>query len=543
MGRSKSPIRPKPNLTPTRVALPPPPPGVVGVVPLGGGGGGGQTTITRSAVASDPNLLLDAFDTFTEHHTTKFNRRGQTTPTTTTTSENNKKTTMTTMTSSQKADPIVFLNQHFSTEAALVAQLPFIRTAVTERMQRLDDTISTALQRQSESAEMTQKHVQDAKSSVTSLEFRVRQVQQKAAQSEQTVREITKDMKRLDCAKRHLQKTMTTLKRLHMLIHAVEQLRLACLKEPFPDYKTASHLVDAIRLLLRHFEGYKVTPMELLSQKVNDLHGELKFCLIRAFRVVGFGIEMTIELEKDMKKTKYISLRELEDGEISNSLSVIMPPKIMADGIFMIDALGKEARNEFITVFGQDHLAEYSILFKPIKKIPKEQKRISSFKVVQPEESEKEKKPEYTLEFVEKRFLWFRTLLHSVGDKYPAVFPKYWNIEYLLTKTFLKRVSCFVVFLGGRRFWVGGVGEGEHLITLWMMMDIGMYRLIKCLYVCVGSGVFLVDPESPFGIIYWSDDGSRCQECCHSFKGITKDDSIRKGCLECITTRIWYDLS
>jgi hypothetical protein len=361
---------------------------------------------------------LDAFDAFTENH----NR----------------------VSKEKKADPIEFLNKHFTNEAALVAQLPFIRSAVSERMQRLDDTISSALQRQSESADATQKHVQDARASVASLEQRVRQVQQKASQSEQTVREITKDMKRLDCAKRHLQRTITTLKRLHMLIHAVEQLRLACLKEPFPDYKSASHLVDAIRLLLRHFEGYKVTPMQLLSQKVTDLHGELKFCLIRAFRVVGFGVQATLELEKDTKKTKYMSMREAVDGEPPKSLSVIMPPNVMADGILMIDALGKDARNEFITVFGQDQLAEYSKLFKPVKKKPKEQKRVSSFKV-QPEEEEV--KPEYTLEFIEKRFLWFRNMLNSVGEKYPAVFPNYWNIEYLLTKTFLKRVSC----VGGRR--------------------------------------------------------------------------------------------
>lgn len=394
-GLPKTPVRP----TATRVLLPP------------------VSTPAGSSVSSDPNLLLDAFDAFSEG-------RG-----------NNK---------NNKADPIDFLNKHYTSEAILVAQLPFLRDAVTDRMLRLDDTISNALQRQSESAEATQKHVQDAKASVASLEQRIQQVQQKASQSEQTVREITKDMKRLDCAKRHLQKTITTLKRLHMLIHAVEQLRLACLQDPFPDYKVASHLVDAIRLLLRHFEGFKVAPMQALSQKVTDLHGELKFCLIRAFRVVSFGIDTTLELEKDMKKSKYKTMRHLEEGETPQSLTTIMPPQVMADGILMIDALGKDARNEFITVFGQDQLAEYSRLFKPVNKKPQEQKRVSSFKI-QPEPEEI--KPEYTLEFIEKRFLWFRNMLNHIGEKYPAVFPNYWNIEYLLTKTFLKRTRSHLLAL------------------------------------------------------------------------------------------------
>ena len=134
-------------------------------------------------------------------------------------------------------------------------------------MQRLDDRISNALQRQSETADLTRRHVQDSKASVEALINRIHLVQEKASQSEVAVQEITRDMKRMDLAKKHLQRTITTLKRLHMLIHAVEQLRLACLEEPFPDYKSASHLVDATRLLLKHFDAYtnKVEPMIRLT--------------------------------------------------------------------------------------------------------------------------------------------------------------------------------------------------------------------------------------------------------------------------------------
>ena len=153
------------------------------------------------AISHDPNRLLDAFDTFVSSC-----RSNGTQP-----------------------DPIDFMNQHYSNESVLVTQLPEIRDAISERMDRLDDRISNALQRQSESAEATQKYVQDAKVNVASLEKRIRQVQTKASQSEKTVREITKDMKRLDCAKRHLQRTITTLKRLHMLIS--------------PDYEAAFFVV------------------------------------------------------------------------------------------------------------------------------------------------------------------------------------------------------------------------------------------------------------------------------------------------------------
>ncbi|OEU15407.1 Vps53_N-domain-containing protein [Fragilariopsis cylindrus CCMP1102] len=371
-----------------------------------------------AAISHNPNRLLDAFDTYVSNR-----RSGGTKP-----------------------DPIDFINQHYSSESLLVSNLPEIRDAISDRMNRLDDRISSALQRQSESAEATQKHVQDAKVSVASLEKRIRQVQSKASQSEKTVREITKDMKRLDCAKRHLQRTITTLKRLHMLVHAVEGLRQACLLKPHPDYQSASHLVDATRLLLQHFDSYtqKVEQMRLLNTKVIDLQGELKFRLVRGFRLVGFGVEKTREMEK--KKSKLKSLGQEESKKFQ--VPPMMTPTTMAGGILLIDAIGKEARIEFMTGIVQDHLVEYSRIYKPAnKEQPKEKPRVSSF-MAQPEiEPEGDIKPESALEFVEKRFLWFQYLLAEIQKKYPEVFPPYWNLEYHLTKNFLRRTRSHLLAL------------------------------------------------------------------------------------------------
>ena len=467
------------------------------MTPAAGGppsGGGGTRVVLppkskAASISTDPNSLLDAFDSYTGRNDN--NRRSSTTSTTAAnnSSANTTTTNVVPRRSSSKnvgnPDPIEFLNEHFNSEALLVSQLPFLRDAVSTRMNRLDDTISTALQRQSESAEATQKHVQDAKASVASLEQRIRQVQQKASQSEKTVREITKDMKRLDCAKKNLQRTITTLKRLHMLIHAVEQLRLACLSKPFPDYKTASHLVDAIRLLLTNFESYKqkVEPIRLLSTKVDDLQCELRYSLHRGFRMVGFGIEKTLELEA---KSKYKSLVIIEEGEEEQHM--IMPPEVMAFGTLLVDALGADARRDFISCFAQDHLVEYSKIFKPVKKQPVEKPRVSSFKA-QPEAPKEESKPEFALEFIEKRFLWFRNLLNEVGQKYPSVFPAYWNLEYYITRIFLKRVSCRNMF---------------RLFILFVF-NLSFAQAILCCY------KINIDKKPHFFTIEWSHERSGCK--------------------------------
>jgi len=345
-------------------------------------------------------------------------------------------------------DPIDFLNRHHTSEQILVQQLPGLREAVTDRMGRLDDRISNALQRQSETAAWTRRHVQDSKASVEALVNRIHLVQEKASQSEMAVLEITRDMKRMDLAKKHLQRTITTLKRLLMLIHAVEQLRLACLQTPFADYKTAAHLVDATRLLLKHFDAYtnKVEPMIRLSQKVNDLQEHLRLGLIRGFRIAYLSVQETIAVEADVAKKggKFLPPIDLA----AHGAPPVMSPSVMEGGVLLMDALGHDQRRRFIIQFCQDQLKAYKQSFQPVQKGRNEQKRVSSFKVL--ENPEPEPGPIFGLDSVENRFVWFRDRVTQINQQFPKVFPPYWNMQYSLCRHFLVLVRMYCIFsLGG----------------------------------------------------------------------------------------------
>lgn len=377
---------------------------------------------------ADPSSLLDSLDAFTSSRAAAAAALGETGGT------------------SGELNPVDFINRHYANEHLLISQLPSLRMAANERMDSLEDRISTALQSQSQTSESTQKHVRDAKTSILSLEKRIRLVQEKASQSERAVLEITKDMKRLDCAKRHLQRTITTLKRLHMLVHAVEQLRLACLLRPFPDYRTASQLVDATRLLLKHFDAYthKVEQMRLLDNKVNGLQSELHNGLVQGFRIVGFGLVKAMELQDaeggaalaPTPMTTTSGGPEENGGDAAtDELMPIMSPQVMADGTSLIDSLGADARRTFISNICKDHLQEYDTLFVP--QAPKVIKT-HSFKMQQKEDLEK---PPYAIEQVDRRFAWYRRVLREVCDKFPDVFPIYWNFQHAMTVAFLKKVS------------------------------------------------------------------------------------------------------
>lgn len=76
--------------------------------------------------------------------------------------------------------------------------------------------------------------ITDAQIAINELFGKIHDIKSKASQSEKMVQEICSDIKKLDCAKNHLQSTITSLKRLQMLITAVSQLEVStCSRQQF----------------------------------------------------------------------------------------------------------------------------------------------------------------------------------------------------------------------------------------------------------------------------------------------------------------------
>lgn len=363
-------------------------------------------------------------------------------------------------------DPVDFLNQHYRSEALLTAQLPRLRDAVSQRIDHLDDQIAQTLIRQSETAASTRQHVQDATAAIQTLEQKIRLVQEKAAQSEKAVLSITADMKVLDHVKTHLQRCITTLKQLHMLVHATEQLRQTSLvEEGFCDYGKASQLVQAIRLLLTHFaaaQQARVLPLRQLATLVQTLQNGMHSSLKHGFRVVAFGSARTKLLEETklgggkpspLKIKPAPSEDEDDDDEQEEEEEILMPERVLQGGIKFMEALGDPVWTQFRHEFCLDCLSDYSSLFEPPNNtITKEepQKRISSFKKrVTPEESEAAEPPAGRLENIEERFHWFRqeVLQKIIQDKFSDVFPASWQIEATLARLFLKSTHSHLTAL------------------------------------------------------------------------------------------------
>jgi hypothetical protein len=386
----------------------------------------------------------------------------------------------------QVFDPIAFLNHHFTSEASLVSALPSLRSTLGQRIASLDSAISSAIQRQTDIADQTLTDLARAKTAVTHLQQRVLQVRNKASQSEQAVQEITKDMKRLDTAKRNLSKTITgsysfllpfflgllyrlfprnscisiythilhnrvhlyfihtftflaALKQLHMLVHALAQLETAIKAKPFPDYITAAKLVDATWILIGHFEPYihTVDKMRLLKEYMDLRREELFRGILFGVRVVGFNFQTALE-------------KEGNDKTITTSYSSLpMPTHTLLDACLVVSALGRQRQRDFIALFCGDHLEPYEQLFHPkMTTVPTTlptnadvSKPTLKKKTVDTDATLFSNPNPASLDQIERRFDWYRRMLRELEHKFPSVFPTSWNVHYHMTFTFLKKTK------------------------------------------------------------------------------------------------------
>ena len=292
---------------------------------------------------------------------------------------------------------------------------------------------------------MIAEDVLHARNAVLQLATRIKDVKEQAQKSEEAVLQITKDMKRLDFAKRHLQRTITALKRLHMLLHATEQLRVAAMiteRQPVPNYRVASHLIDATRLLLGHFEGYmgSVPKMRQVRDAVGTLRGQLRQGIIKLFDEVGFPEEFRRETNNDDFDDNVENSSSLEAGPPSSLVQ-----STLADACLVIEALGPDPREEFITKFVSDHLEEYERMFNPSPAAAAKNKGPKSFK--KDVTTDTDKINPMSIDQVEKRFAWYRDKLRSLQQKFNNVFPPHWNMHYRLTASLLERTARHLKFV------------------------------------------------------------------------------------------------
>ncbi|RMX67122.1 hypothetical protein DD238_004879 [Peronospora effusa] len=294
-------------------------------------------------------------------------------------------------------DARAFINRNFPDEQSLENLGDFV-SGLRGRMKELDDSLSQASQDQSLAAHQALIDLKEAKMATKQLFQKIHDIREKTEQSEVMVQEICRDIKQLDYAKRHLQATLTALKRLHMLVNAVDQLEFMSSQR---NYLEAASLLEAVNQLFTHFDGYtNVSKIVELHKTVCTLQEELGGQIFADFRSIG-PMEL---LEENFPS-------EEERKAVFANLSAACA---------VVDALGRATREKFIHLFCDEQLMSYERQYGEGGECA-------------------------GLQQAEARYTWFYNLLAAIDDRLNAVFPKHWRIARRICIRFCERTRTHLL--------------------------------------------------------------------------------------------------
>ncbi|OMJ76940.1 hypothetical protein SteCoe_23564 [Stentor coeruleus] len=278
-------------------------------------------------------------------------------------------------------DAVSYINSIFPTEQSLT-NIDTIKEGLQEESTKVARELSDLVKSQAKLSEKTHSQLKTSYSTIQELQERVKHMRQKAEDSEFMVEDICKDIRSLDCAKRNLTKTITSLKRLAMLSHAIELLAESCIAK---DYRKVAALLNASNDLLVQFTDLRTSKM------VGDLQKKREIIV------------------KDLR------MQLLEDfRDIQNS-----PPELMTEGCRVVDELGMELRQEIIKELTPHFLKSYDEVFT--------YGQMHS-----------------GLEFMDRRYAWLKRCFRDYTQNYQSIFPDAWQVPALIAKTFCEKTRQHV---------------------------------------------------------------------------------------------------
>ncbi|KAF8210667.1 Vps53-like protein [Mycena galopus ATCC 62051] len=278
---------------------------------------------------------------------------------------------------SNEFSPVDILNGFFPDEASL-AHIASVQARLIENQRDLQREIDALQAELKQNQDPTRMHL--IQEMISELFGQMSRIREKATESEAVVRNITKDIQVLDLAKRNLILSMTTLKRLQMLVNALTQLE-DFLKEK--KYADVAQTLAAVKQISVFFKPYiSVQRISQVWKHIQELQGDIRTHLDHDFDA--------FYLQDPAKPIK---------------------PSVIADACSVVDVLGADVRAQMIERYVAIELKEYRRIFRTSDEAGQ-------------------------LDNISRRFAWFRRSLQTHEVEQGRVFPSDWRVGWHLLAKF-----------------------------------------------------------------------------------------------------------
>ncbi|KAL3858283.1 hypothetical protein ACJMK2_012931 [Sinanodonta woodiana] len=271
-------------------------------------------------------------------------------------------------------NPVDYINSVFPTEQSL-SNIDEVIGKIRFKIRKLDGEIRTVVRGQTNVGEDGRYALEEAQKAIQELFSKIKDIKDKAEKSEEMVKEITRDIKQLDHAKRHLTSSITTLNHLHMLVGGVESLNTLTRRR---QYGEVANLLQGVLNVLEHFQKYTSIPqIKELADRVKQIQGELGTQILADFEEAfqGSGAKYGPGNQKQLKEACYV-----------------------------VNVLELKVKRDLLNWFVKLQLAEYMVLFGENQDVA-------------------------WLDKIDRRYAWIKRTLVDFEEKFGHLFPLDWEVS------------------------------------------------------------------------------------------------------------------
>lgn len=273
-----------------------------------------------------------------------------------------------------------YINKLFPTEQSL-SNIDEVTGRMKMKIRQLDDEIRTVVRGQTSVGQDGRQALEEAQKAIKQLFARIKDIKDKAEKSEHMVKEITRDIKQLDHAKRHLTASILTLNQLHMLVDGVEKLQVLVKKR---QYGEIANLLQGVTNVLDHFQKYMGIPqIARLADKSQSIKADLTEQITNDFQNSFAG-----------PNSKHFTANQQ-----------------LAEACLVVSILEPKVKRDILKWFVSIQLSEYSHLFQETQDIA-------------------------WLDKIDKRYAWLKKHLMEFEEKFGRMFPPDWEVSELIAVEF-----------------------------------------------------------------------------------------------------------